>query len=78
MEIERELWEKALGRAALNAIEDLSPDLLKLEVEEDAVQILEEIRNILDDYKLDDFECIEYIVSVLERWGISTIRHDFG
>ncbi len=40
---------------------------------------LEQIRSVLDDNKLDDFECIEKVVVLLEGIGSKgSSRHDFG
>jgi len=53
---------------------------LELKTESKALQILEEIRRVLDDSSLDDPECfhrIEAIVKVMEANGIHTTRHDW-
>jgi len=50
-------------------------------VEGTCYQALVEIRTILNDEGLDDpacFQKIEAMVSLLERQGIFTSRHDFG
>ena len=79
MPVERELWERELGRMALKAIEDIrGGEVLAPAVEGAAAGLLETIRGILDDGELSDFDCVEEIVSALSRAGISTSRHDFG
>jgi len=53
---------------------------LELKTESKALQILEEIRRVLDDNSLDDPECfkkIEAIVNLMEANGIHTTRHDW-
>lgn len=43
------------------------------------MRVLERIRDILADSALDDFECVEQIVQVMETLGIACgDRHDFG
>lgn len=43
------------------------------------MRALERIRDILADSALDDFECVEQIVQVMETLGIACgDRHDFG
>lgn len=76
--VSEELLAQAIGREALKHMEAES---LAKRVECDAVGILEEIRQILDDDSLDDPECfyrIEAIVSAFHRHGIPAQRHDFG
>lgn len=75
----RELWEKELGRVALAAIEGIhGSDFLKAVVQNDAAVLLQAIQDILDNESLSDFNCVEEIVCLFERAGISTARHDFG
>lgn len=79
MPVERELWERELGRMALKAIEDIQGgEVLVPAVEAAAAGLLETIRGILDDGDLSDFDCVEEIASAMARAGISTSRHDFG
>ena len=43
------------------------------------MRALERIRDILAESALDDFECVEQIVQVMETLGIACgDRHDFG
>ncbi len=79
MSVDRELWEKELGRVALRAIEEIhGGDALAPAVQTAAAGLLETIRGILDDESLNDFDCVEEIVHVLDSVGITTTRHDFG
>ncbi len=53
---------------------------LELKTESKALQVLEEIRCVLNDTSLDDPECfhrIEAIVNTMETNGIHTTRHDW-
>ncbi len=79
MEIERELWARELGWIALSAVEAIcKPNFYEIVVKSEALKLLEGIRKILDDEELNDFECVEEIVSLLQHANISTSRHDFG
>ena len=78
-EIEREIAEKELGRLALVILEGLhGTDVLDPIVENKAIVTLQSIREVLDDESRSDFDCVEEIVNILWRAGISTNRHDFG
>jgi len=76
-----ELAAQVIGLEVLKYLKDA--EILKgleLKTESKALQILEEIRHILDDNSLDDAECfkrIEAIVKVMEANGIQTTRHDW-
>lgn len=44
-----------------------------------ALQALSEIRDVLNDDDLSDFDCVEKIVVILEAFGSNGgARHDFG
>lgn len=79
MSVDRELWEKELGRIALAAMDGIhGAGVFESVIEHDAIVILQAIQDILNSEDLSDFNCVEEIVSLLERAGISTTRHDFG
>lgn len=79
MSVDRELWEKELGRIALAALEGIyGISAFDPIVENRAIALLQSIQNILNNEDLNDFNCVEEIVSLLGRSGISTTRHDFG
>jgi len=44
----------------------------------EATDILEQILAVLDNDDLDDFDCLEEIVTLLANKDIYTTRHDFG
>lgn len=78
MKIERELLEQELGRRILKLLEnaDLFPQLA-VSAENSAAKLLGQLQRILNDPALDDFECVDAIVSAFHAAGISTTRHDF-
>lgn len=79
LKIEKEIAEKELGRLALAMLEGLhGTEFLSPVVGNEALCTLQRIRDILDDERRSDFECIEEIVNILWYAGIATSRHDFG
>ena len=79
--IAESLYAQILGRELLNHLKDEESNVLQRikELDSKAVQILEEIRAILDDDTIDDPECFERIdrlVSLYNRNDIGTVRHD--
>jgi len=76
-----DLVAQAIGLEVLSYLEET--EILKglaLKTESKALQMLEEIRSVLNDSSLDDPECfkrIEAIVRVMEANGIHTTRHDW-
>lgn len=76
--ISEALLAQAIGREVIKCIE---PEHFNSIVNSGALQLLEQIRQILDDDSLTDPECfqkIEAIVAAFQQHGISTTRHDFG
>lgn len=72
------LAAQAIGRAVLD---NLDRESLGRAVNAAALELLEEIRVILNDERLDDRECfhrIDALVSAFDRRGIAVTRHDFG
>ncbi len=77
--VERELLAMELGRLSLGILEGIhGSDFLDAAADHHAIRILQDIQDILNNEQLSDFCCVEEIVSLLERSGISTTRHDFG
>ena len=79
--VKKKLAAQAIGLEILNylAAENCIKTIFS-ETESKAMQILEEIRCVLDDEALNDRECfqrIESIVSVFEANGLDTTRHDW-
>ena len=76
--VSESLAAQAIGRAVLD---NLDRESLALAVNAAALELLEEIRVILNDERLDDRECfhrIDALVSAFDRRGIAVARHDFG
>lgn len=79
MHVARELMAMELGRLSLGILEGIyGSEFLDMTADHHAIRILQDIQNILNNERLTDFCCVEEIVSLLERSGISTTRHDFG
>lgn len=78
---EKPMYERAIGAAVLEYMRNYEPERLLLELNSEAIKILQDIQAILDDETLDDPECfhkIEAIVSAFYAHGVDTFRHDFG
>lgn len=76
----KEFYAKALGDYIMKYIKTLTNEDLLLHMQMDAVAVIAQIKDILDDESLDDLSCfrrIDAIVSALHESGISTTRHDF-
>lgn len=79
MDINLEILSWAISDAINNSIKGihLNPDNIVNSV---SLMALTEIKEILnDDTIIDDFEIVEEIVNIFEKYNISTgNRHDFG
>lgn len=72
------LYAQTLGREVLTYIKGSDPHLLNQQVCSKAVELLAEIKEILDDCTLDDSDCfqkIEAIVQVFQNGGLTVDRH---
>ena len=81
--IAESMYAQALGWELLNCLKEEDRNIARRirEIDSRAVQILEEIREVLDDDTLDDpdcFERIEKIVKIFYKNDIDTLRHDWG
>ena len=78
---QEELAAQAIGLEIMTQLKQ--EDCLKriaLETQTKALQILEEVRHILNDDSLDDHQCfrrIDAIVNVFSANGMDTSRHDW-
>ncbi len=73
------LWAKSIGREILKFVKSRGVDMGQ-SVQNEAVELLEKIRAILDDDSLADPECfhrIDAIVDAFQSAGIPTARHDW-
>ena len=79
-EIPQALYGNAVEHLVITYVKTLkAEDLLSL-MESEAVQLLTQIKAILDDNTLDDAQCfrrMEKIVDTLGEKGIYTSRHDW-
>lgn len=76
--VSESLTALAIGRAAMESLNQADLDKA---VDSAAAALLEEIREILNDDRLDDRTCfyrIDAIVSAFCRRGIDVSRHDDG
>lgn len=74
------LYAKVLGAQALNFLKSNEPQTLAELADHEAMVLLEKVRGILDDSRLDDPECfqkIEALVDAFSEAGISVARHDW-
>ena len=81
--IAQSMYAQILGWEFLNYLKEEDsnfPRRIK-EIDSRAIQVLEEIRAILDDNTIDDPDCfqrIDRIVSLFNKNDIGTDRHDWG
>lgn len=76
--VSKTLTAQAIGRAAMDGLDQ---EALAKAVNSAALELLEEIRETLNDGRLDDPECfhrIDALVSSFHRRGMDVSRHDFG
>ena len=74
------LYAQTIGRDMMRYLRDYAPEVLDKAAESEAIRMLEEIRQILDDPDLEDSSCfmkIDAVVSAFLRAGIPVDRHDF-
>ncbi len=79
MSVSQELVEQELGRMLVKLLD--KPEIfttIQSAAEHKAVQTLQRIQDILNDSTLNDFWCVEEIVTVMEDYGLTSQRHDFG
>lgn len=76
MDFYNELIAKELGRRVLDSITFYQKEL-QIVAETKALWALGEIKRTLDNTALDDFQCIEEIICILEQTGSHAgARHD--
>ncbi|MCL2568190.1 MAG: hypothetical protein FWE12_01975 [Oscillospiraceae bacterium] len=78
MELYEELLAKAIGKDVMRVtLPHLQLHAAEI-VEQQSYAALQKIKAIIEDDSLDDFECVEQIVCVFERFGSDGgSRHDF-
>ena len=77
MNIKLELLQNDINNIIKNIMEDVSPDMSKI-ADTTAIIILDEIKSVICNDELSDFDAIEEIVCILEKNNICCGgRHDF-
>ena len=79
-EIPRTLYENVVEQQIMTYVKTLQADDLRSMMESEALDLLSQIKAILDDDTAEDPECfyrIDAIVSAFGAKGIYTTRHDW-
>ncbi len=77
--VQESLWAKCIGREVLKFVKSRGVDMEQC-IHDEAVELLEKIKAILDDDSLSDPECfhrIDAMVDAFQTAGIPTARHDW-
>ena len=78
MNIKLELLKSEISGLIANRLDSLNIDADKI-VDTTAVKALSEIRDVIQSDALSDFDAVERIVLIFEKYNISAgVRHDFG
>lgn len=75
---ENDMLALALGRLILEYDKTLDKESLVKRIRCGAEQCLLDVSAILDRAELSDFECIEEIITRMEKEGLGSWRHDFS
>ena len=77
MELYKELIAKQIGEIMLNTLGNAQIDYAAI-VADKSYQALLQIKAVISDDSLEDFDCVDKIVLILEEFGSSGgARHDF-
>ncbi len=77
MDIRLELLKSYISKFVNNRLEDFKIDATKI-ADTTAIQIITEIQNVIKDENYSDFDAIEEIVCIFEKYEIDAgCRHDF-
>ena len=77
MNIKLELIKEQLCETVIKSLGDLEIDADKI-ADTTAIKTLSEIQHILSDHNTSDFDTVEKIISVFEKYGLDYgSRHDF-
>ncbi len=78
MNIKLELLSNSIWDIVMQRLEDISIDADKI-ADTVATNALSEIQNVIQNDDISDFEAIEQIVCIFDKYKITTgARHDFG
>ncbi len=69
--------ERHIGKAVLECLDRLEPGALRTEVDSDAANTLQRICQAVNDETINDFDCVDAIVTILSDAGFQARRHDF-
>lgn len=80
MDLYKDILVEVLSKQKIKVVfENLQTDNPAAVTEKICYKTIQSIRRVLDNEKLDDYQCIERIVRLLEKMGSDGgIRHDFG
>ncbi|MGN0183023.1 MAG: hypothetical protein ACI4DP_11565 [Candidatus Ornithomonoglobus sp.] len=77
MEIKLELLKKEISSLVINSLDNLNIDTDKI-ADTSAITALAEIQAVIQNNAVSDFEAVEKIIQILEKYHIDTgCRHDF-
>lgn len=78
MDIKLELISNAISETVIERLGTVCIDADKI-ADTSAIKVLSEIQKIIQNDDISDFEAIEQIVVIFEKYGVSAgTRHDFG
>ena len=78
MDIKLELLSNVIFELVMQRLDTISIDADKI-ADSVAITMLSEIQKIIQDDEISDFDAIEKIVVLFEKYGVDAgIRHDFG
>ena len=79
-DLSRAMYENAIGRLAVSYLESLRAEELPPLAESNALELIAEIKAILDNDALEDPECFQRIDAIVDLYNdnhMYTPRHDF-
>ncbi len=77
--VQESLWAKSMGQEILKFVKSRGVEMDQ-RVHDEAVELLEKTKTILDDDSLSDPECfyrIDAMVDAFQTAGVPTARHDW-
>lgn len=78
MDIKLELLASTISELIVQRLDTISIDADKI-VDTAAITMLSEIQKIIQNDEISDFDAIEKIVVLFEKYGVDAgVRHDFG
>ncbi len=78
MDIKLELLSNAISELVMQRLDTISIDADKI-ADTVAITMLSEIQKIIQNDEISDFDAIEKIVVLFEKYGVDAgVRHDFG